>query len=192
MFRNLLDLLKKRAQKNLARTLTQEERRLVFLSGTKVRTKPLVQTWSSYFKRMLDSKSRSSRSPLIGNKLDSRGLNLEALEPRIVLAAAITATKIDAFTDLDADNKVDPGQTITYTIDVANTGTTDATHVTFMDPIDPNTTLVGGSVSITPIAADDTYAVTGNVSIIVPAGGASPKTSERIGQQGSNSARSGR
>ncbi|MET0647678.1 MAG: Ig-like domain-containing protein, partial [Pyrinomonadaceae bacterium] len=84
--------------------------------------------------------------------------------PAPPLVPAITATKVDSFSDPDGDGKAEPGQTITYTVTVTNNGT-DATNVTFNDTIDPNTTLVPGSVSTQPIASNDSYNVLGNVRI---------------------------
>ncbi|MCA1552966.1 MAG: hypothetical protein LC737_01165, partial [Chloroflexi bacterium] len=48
-----------------------------------------------------------------------------------------------------------------------DTGTTDATGVTFDNTPDANTTLVGGSIAVSPVALNDTFPVTvlGNVSI---------------------------
>jgi hypothetical protein len=53
---------------------------------------------------------------------------------------------------------------------ITNTGAADAMGVNFTDTIDPNTTLVGGSLKVSPIAVDDTYNTIGNVNISVPAG----------------------
>lgn len=80
----------------------------------------------------------------------------------------ITATKTSTLTvDVDGDFLFDPGDTIRYTITVANSGSTNATGVAFTDTIDANTTLVGGSVAASPVAVNDTFPVTvlGNVSI---------------------------
>ncbi|HST53042.1 MAG TPA: Ig-like domain-containing protein [Pyrinomonadaceae bacterium] len=86
--------------------------------------------------------------------------------PAAVLAAPIiTATKVDAFPDPNSDGKADPGETITYTVTVSNTGSADATGVQFNDAIDPNTTFVPGSTTTQPITAPDTYNVIGNVDI---------------------------
>jgi uncharacterized repeat protein (TIGR01451 family) len=81
------------------------------------------------------------------------------------LAPSLTATKTDSFSDPDGDGKAEPGQTITYTVTVTNNGPDDATNVQFTDTVDPNTTLVPGSVTTQPIAADDSYNVLGNVRI---------------------------
>ncbi|HEX8115908.1 MAG TPA: Ig-like domain-containing protein, partial [Pyrinomonadaceae bacterium] len=81
-----------------------------------------------------------------------------------LLAPSITATKVDSFSDPDGDGKAEPGQTITYTVTITNNGT-DAANVNFSDTVDPNTTLVPGSVKTQPVASDDSYSVLGNVRI---------------------------
>lgn len=79
-------------------------------------------------------------------------------------APNITATKSHA-----PAGSAQPGNTLTYTVVIANSGSTDATGVNFSDTIDPNTTLVSGSVKASPIAVDDSYHTIGNVNIAVPA-----------------------
>jgi hypothetical protein len=79
-------------------------------------------------------------------------------------APNITATKSHT-----PPGSANPGDTLTYTIVITNSGT-DATGVNFTDTIDPNTTLVGGSVKASPIAVDDAYHTIGNVNISVPVG----------------------
>jgi uncharacterized repeat protein (TIGR01451 family) len=80
------------------------------------------------------------------------------------LVPSLTATKTDSFSDPDGDGKAEPGDTITYNVTVTNNGT-DATNVQFTDTLDPNTTLVPGSVATQPIASNDSYNVLGNVRI---------------------------
>src|SRR5205823_4518706 len=81
-------------------------------------------------------------------------------------APAITATKKDTLTtDVNGNGTADAGDTLTYTVTVSNTGNMDATGVALTDTIDPNTTLVAGSLNSSPVAAPDTYNVIGNVSI---------------------------
>ena len=88
-----------------------------------------------------------------------------------VLAPTVTATKTDAlFTDVDGDLQADPGDTLKYTVTISAAGE-DATGVTFTDTVDPNTAFVGGSLTATPVAVNDSYAATGNVRISVPAPG---------------------
>jgi hypothetical protein len=81
-------------------------------------------------------------------------------------APNITATKVDSWDDsATPDGKAEPGQVITYTVTITNTGDADATGVTFSDTVDPNTTLVPGSVQTQPVAVADSYNVIGNVRI---------------------------
>src|SRR6266404_416292 len=63
-------------------------------------------------------------------------------------------------TDVDGDGRADPGDTLLRTVTITNTGT-DATGVKFTDTLDPNTTLVAGSVVVSPLAFNDSY-ITGN------------------------------
>ncbi len=84
-----------------------------------------------------------------------------------MLAPNIIATKIDSNTS--PTGAPQPGETISYSITISNTGT-DATGVTFTDTIDSNTTLVPGSINSTAIAFNDTFSVLGNVRIQVPDG----------------------
>ncbi|MCI0490491.1 MAG: HYR domain-containing protein [Blastocatellia bacterium] len=76
----------------------------------------------------------------------------------------LSAQKVDS---LSVDNGnagvADPGDRIKYGIDIANTGMIDATNFSFTDTIDSSTTLVPGSLMVTPLALDDVYAnVIGN------------------------------
>jgi hypothetical protein len=81
-------------------------------------------------------------------------------------AVAITATKTDTFVGIhDGDGKADPGETIEYTVVVTNSGDTDATGVAFNDIIDANTTLVPGSLVVSPLALDETYSSVGNMTL---------------------------
>ncbi len=60
--------------------------------------------------------------------------------------------------EFDGDGQFDPGDTIRYDTTVSNTGGSDATNVEFNDTLDPNTTLVPGSLEVSPVAVDDVYA----------------------------------
>ena len=72
------------------------------------------------------------------------------------LVPDISATKVDSFPDPDADGKAAPGETITYDVNITNNGT-DASGVNFTDTIDSNTTLVPGSLKVSPLAYADTF-----------------------------------
>jgi uncharacterized repeat protein (TIGR01451 family) len=62
-----------------------------------------------------------------------------------------------------------PGDTIHYTATISNTGTADATGVQFNDDVDANTTVVGGSVKMSPLAFPDSYNGTPNSPLNVAA-----------------------
>lgn len=112
-----------------------------------------------------------------GQKIDLLrmvGINRAATQPlRLVspLAPTVSATKTDAlFIDVDSDLQADPGDTLKYTVNIDALGD-DATGVTFTDTVDPNTMFVGGSLTATPVAVDDSYSATGNIRISVAAPG---------------------
>ena len=86
------------------------------------------------------------------------------------LTPSITATKVDSFPDVDGNGKAEPGDTITYDVNINNSGT-DATGVNFSDTIDANTTLVGGSLKVSPLAYADTYNAAQNTPLSVGAPG---------------------
>ncbi|NUM47186.1 MAG: cadherin-like domain-containing protein, partial [Anaerolineales bacterium] len=87
-------------------------------------------------------------------------------------AVTITATKTDTlFNDVDGDFNADPGDTLQYTIVVANSGDTDALNTTLTDLTDDTElTVVAGSLRATPIGRNDTYSVIGNTHITHPVG----------------------
>ena len=93
------------------------------------------------------------------------------MEPPAPFAPTITATKTDSFPDLDADGKAAPGETITYDVNISNTGPDDATGVNFSDTIDGNTTLVGGSLKVSPLAFPDVFAAAKDTPLVVGAPG---------------------
>src|SRR5829696_6173235 len=86
------------------------------------------------------------------------------------LVPDITATKTDSFPDPDTDGKAAPGETITYDVNITNNGT-DATGVNFTDTIDSNTTLIGGSLKVSPLAYADAYFAAQNTPLSVGAPG---------------------
>ncbi|MBC7084648.1 MAG: DUF11 domain-containing protein, partial [Firmicutes bacterium] len=74
----------------------------------------------------------------------------EDRDPTIVpvnLAPEIIATKTAAlYQDVDASGTTTPGDVLEYTVHITNVGTATAYGVVFQDLLDPNTTLVAGSV----------------------------------------------
>ena len=93
-----------------------------------------------------------------------------APDPAAPLVPAITATKTDSFPDPDMDGKAAPGETITYDVNITNNGT-DATGVNFSDMIDGNTTLVPGSLKVSPLAFPDIYGGAKDTQLVVAAPG---------------------
>jgi uncharacterized repeat protein (TIGR01451 family) len=93
-----------------------------------------------------------------------------AMDPAAPVVPTVTATKTDSFPDPDLDGKAAPGETITYDVNINNSGT-DATGVNFIDTIDPNTTLVGGSLKVSPLAFPDVYSAAKNTPLVVGAPG---------------------
>src|SRR5215208_8053172 len=86
------------------------------------------------------------------------------------VAPSITATKTDSFPDPNMDGKASAGETITYDVNITNNGT-DASGVTFNDTIDSNTTLVGGSLKVSPLAFADVYTAAKDTPLSVGAPG---------------------
>src|SRR4051794_7726337 len=93
-----------------------------------------------------------------------------AITPVVPVAQAaapfITATKSATYPS-HASGNAQPGDAITYTVNVGNTGGLDATGVTFGDDPDANTSFVPGSTTASSVAVSDTYpqTVIGNVSV---------------------------
>ncbi|MFN8498622.1 MAG: hypothetical protein U0641_12290 [Anaerolineae bacterium] len=68
----------------------------------------------------------------------------------VTSAPLINATKSDLLAvDADGNGSPSPGDTLLYTVQIANTGNSAATGVVFTDTPDANTTLVDGSVQTT-------------------------------------------
>src|SRR5687768_8192600 len=108
-------------------------------------------------------------APVAGLPVQSQGA------PLVPAAPVISATKRDALlVDNDGDTRFDPGDTIKYTVGITNTGADPATGLQFNDTLDPNTTLVAGSVNVSPLAFDDAFTTVGNtllaVGVSAPAG----------------------
>ncbi len=106
--------------------------------------------------------SATNRPAFIGSTLNAASANATSA-PNAFFAPAISASK---FVNLASAS---PGATLNYTVTIGNAGADPALGVMFSDTIDPNTTLVPGSVNTSPLALTDTYASIGNVGITVPA-----------------------
>ena len=94
-----------------------------------------------------------------------------SLSPPSPATAIISATKTDSFPDPNNDGQAEPGDTITYDVNISNGGVSDATGVSFTDTIDPNTTLVAGSLKVSPLAFADGYSATVNTPLNIAAPG---------------------
>ena len=83
-----------------------------------------------------------------GDWLGRRGTALDA-----PVSATMSAAMLN---DADADGKADPGESIRYTATISALGQ-DATGVHFSVPLDDHTTLIDGSITISPIARNEAY-----------------------------------
>ena len=102
------------------------------------------------------------------------------------VAPIITATKVDSFADSDGDGKAEPGEIITYSVTLTNTGPDPALNLTLNDTVDANTTLIAGSATSTPIGVGDAFSVLGNVRIQVPDGVSDLLANDNDPQTGTN------
>ncbi|MEO6286316.1 MAG: T9SS type A sorting domain-containing protein [Dyadobacter sp.] len=85
------------------------------------------------------------------------------------LIPGISATNTAALTNDTGLPGASAGDELEYTVTISNGGTV-ATGVVFTDQIDANTTLVPGSVKVSPIAVEESYTTIGNVGLDIPAG----------------------
>ncbi len=104
------------------------------------------------------------------NVMSEYNLSNPESDMQLLMVPSIGATK--SYNLFGTDNSPvgpSPGDTLEYTVTISNSpGAMDAPGVKFSDMIDPNTTLVAGSLNTSPIAVDDSYSTVGNVSISVP------------------------
>ena len=79
---------------------------------------------------------------------------------------AVVAEKHDTLVgdvdgDVDGDGEADPGDTLEYNIGIGNFTGDDLTNVMFSDTL-VDSTLVSGSINVSPLAIDDTFSTFGN------------------------------
>src|SRR5262245_36614925 len=121
----------------------------------------------------MNSRKTRRRRHLPTRQRIARAMRVEQLESRSLLAAVITATLTD-----NNSGGVSPGATIHYTEVISNTAAigagNDALNLQIAQALDPNTTLVPGSLNISPLAFDDTFSAVGNTQLVV--GGSAPAT----------------
>ncbi len=102
---------------------------------------------------------------------DTPNINDETITP-LGAIPVISANKEDGLlVDANADGLASPGDTLIYTATLANTGVADATNVVFDDAVDPHTSLVVGSVTVsTPGAVINSGNGVGDTNVNVSLG----------------------
>ncbi|MEJ7861051.1 MAG: carboxypeptidase regulatory-like domain-containing protein [Pyrinomonadaceae bacterium] len=100
--------------------------------------------------------------------------NRALTESRALLAPALSAAKTGALDttaggDVNGNSVINPGDRLKYSVVINNNGADAATNVNFSDTLDGNTTFAAGSIIASPVAVNENYSATGNVSISVPA-----------------------
>lgn len=89
-----------------------------------------------------------------------------APEPEGTLVT-VSATKADALVvDNGTPGQANPADVIGYTVTVTAQGGT-ATGLAFGDTVDPDTTPVGGTLNVSPLALDESYNAVGNLTLNV-------------------------
>ncbi|MFO7169462.1 MAG: Ig-like domain-containing protein, partial [Chloroflexota bacterium] len=91
---------------------------------------------------------------------------------RAQAAPDLSVSMVDALLDdRDGDGQADAGETVRYTLEIANQGTADALDVGVTVDLDPNTSLVPGSERVSPLALPDSYTALRDTPRTVPAPG---------------------
>lgn len=135
-----------------------------------VLTSPIASVRAAALGAIAPPLSKTGRKQLNANeKLEAGLFEPLGVSPSGPPLPAITATKSDTF-PVHPSGQAQPGDQVTYDIGVSNTGT-DATNTIFTDTIDPNTTLVPGSLKVSPVAAADSYVAEQSVALSVGAPG---------------------
>src|SRR4029434_5474519 len=88
------------------------------------------------------------------------------------LVASLLA--VNGGVDADADGKADPGDTIAYTLSLANTSGVGATGLAIANPLDSHTTLVPGSLNSTPVAFDQSVSLNEDATLVITLQGQDP------------------
>jgi hypothetical protein len=101
-----------------------------------------------YLRWLINTSNASSQ----GLALDNVAIYAGAATPNI-MASMRDAISIDG----GIINQANPGDQLTYTTTIKNTGTGDANNVNLTAPAPTNTTLVGGSVKTSALARNDSY-----------------------------------
>jgi len=111
-----------------------------------------------------------AQSPVVGVPI-ARAAPEPPARPMLA-AASVTASKIDApLADTNRNGRADPGETLRYSVVVSNSSGADLAGVTFDDTLDPNTSLVAGSLQISPLAFSDSYSTLRDTPLALSAPG---------------------
>ena len=127
---------------------------------------PLSPTWGANRVGSRREPVTYRKKAVAGPKHSGEGIFVDPLPP----PGPISATKIDSF-PAHPSGQAEPGDTIDYTVDVNNSGGVDATGVSFADTIEGKTTLVPGSLKVSPLAFVDAYVATKDTPLNVSAPG---------------------
>lgn len=132
----------------------------------------IVSTKDSVFQNSLYQNEaalkESGAKPLLSKQLPQSPFTVTKNKSAKAVVANITATNSYQITNDTGAPGGTAGDEITYTVNIANGGT-DASGIVYNSTIDPNTTLVPGSIKVTPIVQNDSYSTIGNVSLDIPA-----------------------
>lgn len=101
---------------------------------------------------------------------------LPAAPPVGSVTASLTASLLAANggVDADSDGKADPGDTIAYTLSLANSSGAGATGLAIANPLDSHTTIVGGTLNSTPVAFDQSVSLNEDGTLVVTLSGQDP------------------
>jgi hypothetical protein len=99
--------------------------------------------------------------------INSQGLGLDDVSIYAGAATPVIVAQLRDVLTIDNPpiNQANPGDQLTYTTVIKNTGTGDATGVTLTEPAPTNTTLVGGSVKTSSLAKDESYSTPFNTAL---------------------------
>lgn len=99
----------------------------------------------------------------VQQKIGAQTRKTELSWKELFVPAAITAVKT-----VDKPSNAVAGDFLNYTVTITNNTGSTASNLAFTDDVDPNTTVVAGSLQTSPVAFDDSYTAIGNVGINVP------------------------
>jgi len=98
----------------------------------------------------------------------------QPLAPPVVGPVTATMSAAIVATANNGDGKADPGDTINYTVQLANPSGADATNLSFNSFLDSHTTFVGGSIKSTPVCFDQSVNTNEDVAKAITLTGEDP------------------